>query len=61
MHVKRALIEQGRIFSDPLAMRILGEDSETVIRERTRYALVKVVNVISRGQRIFLRMTEEVV
>jgi O-methyltransferase involved in polyketide biosynthesis len=27
------VIEQGYIFSDPLAMRILGEDPETVIRE----------------------------
>jgi len=27
------VIEQGRIFSDPLAMRILGEDPETLIRE----------------------------
>ncbi len=27
------VLEQGRIFSDPLALRILGEDAEAVIRE----------------------------
>jgi methyltransferase (TIGR00027 family) len=29
------LLEQGRIFSDPLAVRILGEDPDTVAREAT--------------------------
>lgn len=32
------VIEQGCIFSDPLAMRILGEDSETVIRQAEKRA-----------------------
>ena len=27
------VLEQGRIFADPLALRILGEDAEAVIRE----------------------------
>ena len=27
------VLEQGRIFTDPLALRILGEDAETVARE----------------------------
>jgi hypothetical protein len=27
------ILEKGRIFADPLAVRILGEDEETLIRE----------------------------
>ena len=27
------VLEQGRIFADPLALRILGEDAEAAIRE----------------------------
>ncbi len=27
------VLEQGRIFTDPLALRILGEDAETVVRK----------------------------
>src|SRR6202451_321345 len=31
------LLEQGRIFADPLALRILGEDAETVAREAAEH------------------------
>lgn len=32
-HAAYQILEQGRIFADPLALRILGEDAETVARE----------------------------
>src|SRR5215469_6794822 len=31
------VLEQGRIFTDPLALRILGQDAETVAREAEEY------------------------
>jgi methyltransferase (TIGR00027 family) len=59
------VIEQGCIFSDPLAIRILGEDPETVVREakehpartkirlfiavRTRYAEDALAKAVGRG------------
>ena len=39
------VIEQGRVFSDPLAMRILGEDPETVIREAEEHPSSRRVRV----------------
>jgi methyltransferase (TIGR00027 family) len=61
------VIEQGRIFSDPLAMQILGEDPETVVREaeedpprrrirmfvavRTRFAEDTLSKAVGRGVR----------
>jgi methyltransferase (TIGR00027 family) len=30
------VLEQGRIFSDPLALRVLGEDAESIVREAER-------------------------
>ena len=59
------VLEQGRIFSDPLALRILGEDAETVAREaeehpsrrrmrifiaiRTRFAEDAIAAAVERG------------
>ena len=59
------ILEQGRIFADPLAVRILGEDAETVVREaearperrlmrtfiavRTRYAEDALAAAVERG------------
>ena len=31
------VLERGRIFADPLALRILGEDVEAVVRESEQY------------------------
>jgi len=41
------LLEGGRIFADPLAVRILGQDAETVAREATEHPE-------RRGMRIFI-------
>jgi|SRR5580704_15764965 methyltransferase (TIGR00027 family) len=61
------VLEQGRIFADPLALRILGEEAETVLREaeadpakrrmrlfiavRTRFAEDALAAAIDRGVR----------
>jgi methyltransferase (TIGR00027 family) len=61
------MLEQGRIFADPLALRILGEEAETVLREaeadpakrrmrlfiavRTRFAEDALAAAIDRGVR----------
>jgi methyltransferase (TIGR00027 family) len=61
------VLEQGRIFTDPLALRILGEDAETVAREaeerpsgrrmrifiavRTRFAEDALAAAVERGVR----------
>ena len=61
------VLEQGRIFTDPLALRILGEDSETVARKaeerpsgrrmrifiavRTRFAEDALADAVERGVR----------
>jgi len=41
------VLEGGRIFTDPLALRILGEDSETVTRWAEEHSS-------GRGMRIFI-------
>lgn len=41
------VLEQGRIFADPLALRILGDDAERVVREARE-------NTAARGMRIFI-------
>jgi methyltransferase (TIGR00027 family) len=41
------VLEQGRIFSDPLALRILGKDAEEVARDAAEHPL-------RRGMRIFI-------
>src|ERR1700735_2239371 len=41
------ILEKGSIFSDPLALRILGVDAETVVREAEAQPL-------RRGMRIFI-------
>jgi len=41
------LLEQGRIFSDPLALRILGEDPEALVRDAEQHPL-------ARRMRIFI-------
>jgi methyltransferase (TIGR00027 family) len=41
------LLEQGKIFADPLAMRILGEDEETVLRRAEE-------DPLRRGMRLFI-------
>jgi methyltransferase (TIGR00027 family) len=41
------LLEQGRIFSDPLALRILGEDPEALVRDAEQHRL-------ARRMRIFI-------
>ena len=61
------VLEQGRIFTDPLALRILGEDAETVVRKaaerpsgrrmrifvavRTRFAEDALAAAVERGVR----------
>lgn len=61
------LLEQGRIFADPLALRILGEDADTIAREaeqnpagrrmrifiaaRTRFAEDSLAAAVERGAR----------
>ena len=61
------VLEQGRIFADPLALRILGEDAETVVRKveerpsgrrmrifiavRTRFAEDALAAAVERGVR----------
>jgi methyltransferase (TIGR00027 family) len=61
------VLEQGRIFSDPLALRILGQNAETIAREaqehpsrtrmrlfiavRTRFAEDALVAAVGRGAR----------
>jgi methyltransferase (TIGR00027 family) len=61
------ILEQGRIFTDPLALRILGEDEQTIVREaerrpsgravrifiaaRTRFAEDALAAAVERGAR----------
>jgi methyltransferase (TIGR00027 family) len=61
------ILEQGRIFADPLALRILGEDAEALVREaegdpsrrrlrlfiavRTRFAEDALASAVERGVR----------
>ncbi len=61
------ILEQGRIFTDPLALRILGQDAETLVREaqarpssgvmrlfiaaRTRFAEDSLAAAVERGAR----------
>ena len=39
------LLEGGRIFSDPLAVRILGQDAETVVREAQEHPFKKIMRL----------------
>jgi methyltransferase (TIGR00027 family) len=64
------ILEKGRIFNDPLALRILGEDAETVVREaeerpsgrrmrifiavRTRFAEDALAVAVEKGVRQFV-------
>src|SRR5579871_6104625 len=45
------ILEEGRIFNDPLALRILGEDAETVSREAEAHPT-------SRRMRIFIAVRQ---
>jgi methyltransferase (TIGR00027 family) len=39
------VLEQGRIFSDPLALRILGKDAESVAREAEEHPLRRIMRI----------------
>jgi methyltransferase (TIGR00027 family) len=39
------VLEQGRIFSDPLALRILGRDAESVAREAEKHPLQRIMRI----------------
>lgn len=39
------VLEQGRIFADPLALRILGEDAETVVRDAEKHPLGRMTRI----------------